>query len=186
MTPHKHHDISNHQQLSCLFNSLFGVTSKLCITCFLWGSPQIIGGSPLQRASEYKKVFQTITSSWKSVYWLRIQILIPHIEGSVQCYHMSSALARETGEFQLRPPFGMMMSFFNFVIWQDDVITWKPFPYHWPFVRLIPPPKRPVMWIFGTWSLVISGVAVEVCEWISNCILYFIGNVITYPCWDSS
>ena len=32
----------------------------------------------------------------------------------------------------------------------------------------------------------LNGYTVEVSEWISNSITYFMMDVITYPCWDKS
>ena len=41
------------------------------------------------------------------------------------------------------------------------------------------------MWDEITYPLLnFNGATVEVEEWISNIILHFIIDVITYPCWD--
>ena len=80
---HDGHDgVSNHQRHDCLFNCLFRrrskKTSKLRVTGICAGNSPVTGEFPAQRASNAENV---------SIWWRH------HVDGSVQNYSTSSALA---------------------------------------------------------------------------------------------
>ena len=56
LRPNRHHGISNHRRLGCLFNRLSMCrsmkTSKLCVTGFCEGNSPVTGEFPAQRASD--------------------------------------------------------------------------------------------------------------------------------------
>ena len=58
---HEHHGILNHQQLNCLLNGLFMLstkkTSQLCILAFCEGNPPATGGFHSQRTSNATSIF---------------------------------------------------------------------------------------------------------------------------------
>ena len=53
---HEHHDVSNHQWLDCLFNTLFRVRSKNHQSSALLAICKGIGGSTTQRTSNVERV----------------------------------------------------------------------------------------------------------------------------------
>ena len=61
LTSHEHHDVSNHWQLDCSFNSLFRLTTKkiseLHITDPLWGESTSDWWIPLIKGPIMRKVF---------------------------------------------------------------------------------------------------------------------------------
>ena len=53
-----HHDVSNHWELECLFNSLFGSKKKrnIKVLHYCEGKPPVTGGSPSQSATNTESV----------------------------------------------------------------------------------------------------------------------------------
>ena len=66
-TSHECHDILNHWQLQCLFNSLLmqtsKETSKVVLLVLCEGNPQVTGGFPSQRAGNVESVSMSFLSS---------------------------------------------------------------------------------------------------------------------------